>query len=221
MSSTVKDRVRQFIKYKGLRMKDFESACGLSSGYVTSMRKGFGDEKLSNVLTAYPDLNRDWLLYGEGKMIRDSLEDPPQVVHVNQNMNGILVYDIDATCGKQSRDMDFTDDVVIGSIDLPNISRDCKIIRANGDSMIPTICDGNWIAIREVYDFDDVFYGQIYVVVTSEYRMIKYVRKYEQDEDHYFLLRSANPNYDDITMRKDKIRKLFIVENILSVKIQL
>ena len=51
--------------------------------------------------------------------------------------------------------------------------------------------------------------------------MIKYVRKYEQDEDHYFLLRSANPNYDDITMRKDKIRKLFIVENILSVKIQL
>lgn len=221
MSSTVKDRIRQFIKYKGLRMKDFESACDLSSGYVTSMRKGFGDEKLSNVLTAYPDLNRDWLLYGEGKMIRDSLEDPPQVVHVNQNMNGILVYDIDATCGKQSRDMDFTDDIVIGSIDLPNISRDCKIIRANGDSMIPTICDGNWIAIREVYDFDDVFYGQIYVVVTSEYRMIKYVRKYEQDEDHYFLLRSANPNYDDITMRKDKIRKLFIVENILSVKIQL
>lgn len=147
MEKTIKDRVKDFIEYKGLKMKDFESMCGLSTGYVTSMRKGFGREKLNNVLTAFPDLNRDWLIRGEGDMISESTTDPPQVVHVNQNMNGILVYDIDATCGKQSRDMDFTDDIVIGSIDLPNISRDCKIIRANGDSMIPTICDGNWIDV--------------------------------------------------------------------------
>ena len=221
MEKTIKDRVKDFIEYKGLKMKDFESMCGLSTGYVTSMRKGFGREKLNNVLTAFPDLNRDWLLYGEGEMILNSTNDPPQVVQVQPNRNGILVYDVDATCGKNPRDIDFTDDIVIGSIDLPNISRDCKIIRANGDSMTPKICDGNWIAIREIYDFDDVFYGQIYVVVTNEYRMIKYVRKYEQDEQNYFILRSDNPNYDDITIRKDKIRKMFIVENILSVKIQL
>lgn len=52
-------------------MKSFEEKCDLSSGYVTSMRKGFGDEKLKNVLTAFPELNRDWLLYGEGNMFRD------------------------------------------------------------------------------------------------------------------------------------------------------
>lgn len=217
----IKERLLQIIDHEKISVSQFERRSGLSNGYIKNIRKSISTDKLDGILRAFPDINRDWLIRGEGDMISESTTDPPQVVHVNQNMNGILVYDIDATCGKQSRDMDFTDDIVIGSIDLPNISRDCKIIRANGDSMIPTICDGNWIAIREVYDFDDVFYGQIYVVVTSEYRMIKYVRKYEQDEDHYFLLRSANPNYDDITMRKDKIRKLFIVENILSVKIQL
>lgn len=217
----IKERLLQIIDHEKISVSQFERRSGLSNGYIKNIRKSISTDKLDGILRAFPDINRDWLIRGEGDMISESTTDPPQVVHVNQNMNGILVYDIDATCGKQSRDIDFTDDIVIGSIDLPNISRDCKIIRANGDSMIPTICDGNWIAIREVYDFDDVFYGQIYVVVTSEYRMIKYVRKYEQDEDHYFLLRSANPNYDDITMRKDKIRKLFIVENILSVKIQL
>lgn len=53
-------------------MKAFETACGLSSGYVTSMRKGFGSDKLNNVLNAYPELNRDWLLYGEGEMLKST-----------------------------------------------------------------------------------------------------------------------------------------------------
>lgn len=219
MSDDFVGKIREYFDNKGFTQKMIAERLGVDPAYVNKLlsgKKPFG-KKTAHQFQDLFGLSESWLLTGSGDMVYGD----QQVIQVQPNRNGILVYDIDATCGKQSRDMDFTDDIVIGSIDLPNISRDCKIIRANGDSMIPTICDGNWIAIREVYDFDDVFYGQIYVVVTSEYRMIKYVRKYEQDEDHYFLLRSANPNYDDITMRKDKIRKLFIVENILSVKIQL
>lgn len=70
--TTIKDRTLQFIKCKGLTMKAFESRCGLSTGYVTSMRKGYGTLKLTNVLTAFPDLNRDWLLFGEGPMLRST-----------------------------------------------------------------------------------------------------------------------------------------------------
>lgn len=217
----IKERLLQIIDHEKISVSQFERRSGLSNGYIKNIRKSISTDKLDGILRAFPDINRDWLIRGEGDMISESTTDPPQVVQVQPNRNGILVYDVDATCGKNPRDIDFTDDIVIGSIDLPNISRDCKIIRANGDSMTPKISDGNWIAIREIYDFDDVFYGQIYVVVTNEYRMIKYVRKYEQDEQNYFILRSDNPNYDDITIRKDKIRKMFIVENILSVKIQL
>lgn len=217
----IKERLLQIIDHEKISVSQFERWSGLSNGYIKNIRKSISTDKLDGILRAFPDINRDWLIRGEGDMISESTTDPPQVVQVQPNRNGILVYDVDATCGKNPRDIDFTDDIVIGSIDLPNISRDCKIIRANGDSMTPKISDGNWIAIREIYDFDDVFYGQIYVVVTNEYRMIKYVRKYEQDEQNYFILRSDNPNYDDITIRKDKIRKMFIVENILSVKIQL
>lgn len=70
--STVKDRTIEFVKNKGITMKTFEQKCNLSTGYVTSMRKGFGSEKLNNVLTAFPELNRDWLLYGEGEMLKGS-----------------------------------------------------------------------------------------------------------------------------------------------------
>lgn len=72
MGTNIKERTLEFIKYKGITMKTFETKCDLSSGYVTSMRKGFGSDKLNNVLTAFPELNRDWLLYGEGDMLRSS-----------------------------------------------------------------------------------------------------------------------------------------------------
>lgn len=73
MGSSVKDRTLLFVKAKKLSMKEFEKACNLSSGYVTSMRKGYGQEKLNNVLTAFPDLNREWLVYGEGEMLRSPI----------------------------------------------------------------------------------------------------------------------------------------------------
>lgn len=70
MEMTIKERILLFIRYHGMKMKEFEGACGLSTGYVTSMRKGLGSEKLNNVLKAFPDLNRDWLVYGEGSMLK-------------------------------------------------------------------------------------------------------------------------------------------------------
>jgi len=71
MESSVKERTIEFVKNQKITMKEFETRCGLSTGYVTSMRKGYGADKLNNVLKAFPQLNRDWLLYGEGSMLTD------------------------------------------------------------------------------------------------------------------------------------------------------
>ena len=135
--------------------------------------------------------------------------------------SGTLVYDIDATCGMENREIDFANEDIIGSINLPYISKKSVIIRANGDSMQPKICDGDLVAIREIFSWDDVYYGQIYMILLDEYRMIKYIRRCAEDEEHYIILRSENDNYDDIKLHKSKIRKLFLVENILSIKNQL
>ena len=73
---SVKERVYAFLQYKGISIKRFEEQCGLSNGYVSSMRKGFGPEKLNNVLKEFPELSREWLLYGEGEML--SSADSPE-----------------------------------------------------------------------------------------------------------------------------------------------
>nr|DAR49944.1 MAG TPA: repressor protein CI [Caudoviricetes sp.] len=76
MESSVKERTIEFVKNQKITMKEFETRCGLSTGYVTSMRKGYGADKLNNVLKAFPQLNRDWLLYGEGSMLTDPATAP-------------------------------------------------------------------------------------------------------------------------------------------------
>lgn len=80
---SIKERTYAFIRHKGISIKKFEELCDLSNGYVSSMRKGFGNDKLNNVLKNFPELNRDWLLYGEGDMLND------MVVQNNKNGNNI------------------------------------------------------------------------------------------------------------------------------------
>lgn len=69
---TTKDRTLRFITLKGLSVKKFEEMCGLSNGYINSMKSGYGSNKLSQVLSVFPELNRDWLVYGEGEMLKVS-----------------------------------------------------------------------------------------------------------------------------------------------------
>ena len=69
---TTKERTLRFIAYKGLSVKKFEEMCGLSNGYVNSMKSGYGSNKLLQVLRVFPELNRDWLVYGEGEMLIES-----------------------------------------------------------------------------------------------------------------------------------------------------
>ena len=73
-----KDRIVEFCRSLGISVAAFERACGLSVGYVSSMRKSIGTKCLGKIQAAYPELRRDWLLYGEGEMVAPrSLDNAP------------------------------------------------------------------------------------------------------------------------------------------------
>jgi phage repressor protein C with HTH and peptisase S24 domain len=85
--------------------------------------------------------------------------------------------------------------------------------------MAPHIHDGDWIAVRQVFNLNEIFYGQVYLVITSENRFLKYVRR-DADEKNYVILRSDNADYDDIRLPKKSIKYMFLVENVLSIQIK-
>ena len=70
MESTVKQRITDFIKYKGISVREFERQCGLSNGYVNSITQTVMPKKLKSISLQYPELNLGWVTTGEGSMIK-------------------------------------------------------------------------------------------------------------------------------------------------------
>lgn len=215
------ERMAAILSHYNLTINEFVARTGIKTKQAVydilhGKTKSISPAMESKIISCFPSINRAWLLTGDGKM----LIEPSPPIDVTVSPTGTPVYDVDSTMGTDSRPMEFLQEHIIGYVNMPNISKNAAIIRANGDSMTPVINDGNFIAVREITDFDDIFYGQIYLVVTAQNRMVKYVRKNKDDEKNYVILRSANKEYDDILMPKAKILKMFIVENILSLAVR-
>lgn len=68
----VKERLAAYLKQKRITKTEFGRRIGVSSAYVSSIRRSIDKEKLKSIALNFPDLNMDWLLYGEGEMLKDS-----------------------------------------------------------------------------------------------------------------------------------------------------
>ena len=68
----IKGRFKEFIAYKKLSQRRFQASIGVSSSYINGISDGIGADVLRKVSTMYPELNTDWLLTGEGEMLRSS-----------------------------------------------------------------------------------------------------------------------------------------------------
>lgn len=82
-----KERIKLFINEMGMSVREFELRCDLGNAYINNMRRGFGRDKLEQVLNEFPQLNREWLLHGEGEMIIDKRDqaNEPEVIYQRKN----------------------------------------------------------------------------------------------------------------------------------------
>lgn len=62
----------KFMEFKGLNDNEVTTQCGLGIGVIGKAKKGrndIGKKSIDRILANYPELNRTWLLTGEGNMI--------------------------------------------------------------------------------------------------------------------------------------------------------
>lgn len=71
MQDSVKQRLIRYLAFKGVPHLKFEKTCGMCNGYVKGIRKSIGEDKLRSIALNYPDINRQWLLFGEGEMLNE------------------------------------------------------------------------------------------------------------------------------------------------------
>jgi phage repressor protein C with HTH and peptisase S24 domain len=113
----------------------------------------------------------------------------------------------------------FANENIIGWVNLPNMSPNCRIVRVSGDSMSPVINDGDFIAVREVSNLSQIYWGQIYLVQLDDFRVVKYVRRH--NDPNMVVLRSENPNYDDMDVLRADIHEMLLVQHILHLNTRL
>ena len=218
--NTVKDRTLEFIKFKGLTMKAFEQRCDLSTGYVTSMRKGYGSEKLNNVLTAFPELNREWLLYGEGDMLSSTSSAQPQPSVKNERVADDEAYKvplvpISALAGSLN---DFSlsvkrDDCETVISPIKDIDMAIKI---SGDSMEPEYPSDSQVFVKKINERAFLEWGRVYVLYTCNGIVIK--RLMPTNDPNTVLCESINPKYPPFEVNLENVNGVYRVIMCMSFK---
>ena len=223
----VAERIKFLMKELNYRQVDFAQKIDIDTSNLSKYLNGrlAMSEALINKIVVNLGVSKQWLETGEdlpfAKQQPQPLVTVPEthiVVEPNKAIakRGTPVYDIDVTAGQLPQARMFTDDQIVGYVDLPDMtSSQCRIVRVSGDSMSPVIRNGDYIAVRELTNFRQIFWGQIYVVVLDDYRMVKYIRRHE--DPSMMILRSENKRYDDMTIYRDEIRDLMFVQNIIHI----
>ncbi len=70
----VKERLKAFLDYNNIGQVQFERKVGLSNGFVHNIGKSIRGDSLFKISAAYPELNKSWIMLGEGKMFSSDYE---------------------------------------------------------------------------------------------------------------------------------------------------
>lgn len=100
-----------------------------------------------------------------------------------------------------------------GYIDMEIFRRCDAILPVIGVSMEPEIHSGDLVGIRKLdsYNWEYLETGKVYMIVTTEDRMIKYINR--ADDSDYIIC--SSPNYHDFKIRKDDILEIYrVIANI-------
>lgn len=216
----LRGRILKYCEFKGITINAFEVRVGLDNDFFNDLSKTIHFFIIKKILYYYPDLNREWLLTGEGEMLNNeqsqSLSPINDMVIGNnggdnfKSQHTIKYYpNVDGSMGG----VQFLDnpDEAVCNIVIPGYS-DCNFaINAYGDSMYPLIKGGQIVLMIEWTErFID--WGRIYLVVTKTgYRAIK--RIFPGSTNETITCKSENTeNNPPFEVNIEDIHKIYLVK---------
>lgn len=137
----------------------------------------------------------------------------PKVVEKLIEQQTVPVYNIEAAANLKTV---FTnkDQNILGEITMPDIPRCDGAIYVRGDSMYPLLKSGDIVGYKEIQDFNNVIYGEMYIIAYDiegdEYVCVKYVNHSERPG--YVKLVSYNPHHDPKDIPIERINAMALVK---------
>lgn len=217
--STIKERILSFLEYNGIKKVDFYQATGVADSNFKgkNLYSQPGGDVLVKILTSYPNISAEWLLTGEGDMLKSKHTEEPQIeikpIHQprstekKEETQVVYLYDFEASAGLRAL-FDDNRQNIIDIIKIPNLPKCDGAIHIVGDSMYPLLKSGDIILYKQMpLDINNLLYGEMYLlsydIDGDDYIVVKYIRKSEKGEP-FITLGSENPAHAprDIDFRR-------------------
>ena len=218
-------RIKYLMREMGVRQVQFAERIGVDTSNLSKYLNAHMplSDSFLNRLVVNLGVSKEWLLDGTDLPFGKApvrIDAAAVALPGTAGTTGTPVYDVDATAGVASgRNELFSNENIVGWVNLPNMSPHCRIVRVSGDSMAPVIMDGDFVAVRELSNLNQIYWGQIYVVQLDDFRLVKYLRRHT--DPNMVVLRSENPNYDDMDVRRTDIHELLLVQHVLHINSRL
>lgn len=201
-------RLDQVIKWSGYSTNKFAGIIGLkrSENLYQIKRGSFGVSKeLSSLITTkYPQINRSWLLTGDGEMMVGA-----SAAGIDPNMV-IPFFNVDAT---HLSEIEAERKTPLYNISLPIIAD--FAVQFSGGSMLPDIPSGATIVLKKI-EVETLLPGMPYLIVTKDYSTVRIVRKIADDSSSLLLQPKNTQDFDEVTIAKEVIENIYAIKAVVS-----
>lgn len=232
----MKQRIKEYLKYKGVKIIDFSAKIGVSNAYISSIKRSMQPDKLARIQECYPDLNIVWLVTGRGNM----LNTPQQAMSVinNGTNSGTMGNNVSVVNNCQDAEYHETEEIPIVPRRLynePNLDVLDYINHNNvqtspvvkqfptsqlwwpvyTDKMLPDYRPGDKLALLSYPQGEEcILNGDCYVVDTKQNGMI--LCKLEYRENNYIATYTNSPMIDAIA--HEQIIRIYKIMGQLRIK---
>ena len=212
MEESLRQRLRLLFVSKGISITKVANACGIRQNTLSRQLSGessISSSTLLSIIGYFHDVNSDWLLTGEGEMLKSvTPSDSRPEVQTRPR--------IPATAAAGSLSGDVASVTLRDCEQLPVISQlpayDFTII-IKGDSMKPKYESGDEIACRRILNPSFIQWGKVHVLDTVQGIVVKKV----YDDGDCIKCVSINPDYPPFSVPKDEVYSLSLVVGSLSI----
>lgn len=213
-------RLAQFIEFQNISVRAFEKKISASDGMI---RRAIGNNTdiqskwITNIADIYPALNIDWLITGNGEMLKKDIYPHIKKTSAFESTpeKGIPLIPTSGFAGFGLAT--FEDIQVEHYYDVPEFKQADFLMRIKGNSMYPKYSSGDIIACAIVVETLFFQWNKIYAIYTkSQGVLVKRVKKSSIKE--YITLVSDNPQYDPFDVPVSDVGKIAIVIGVIRLE---
>jgi len=215
---TVKDKILSFLETKGINKADFYAETGIEPSNFKGKNKDSlpGSAMLVKILTKYPELSADWLLTGEGEMVKKKQSPSAVMKHTTSPNQGIPLIPFSAMAGALTGELKALEYECERYV-VPAFKGADFLMPVKGNSMVPTYASGDIVACQRV-PMSGLFFqwNKPYVLDTAQGPLIKRLKP-GSDKQHVLIV-SDNKEYDPFELSYEDINAVAMVIGLIRLE---